>query len=205
MDFVCHPVSPTTVAPLEEETFHLQIYNGDHYALHLELEDTPSCMSDGMRRIAIATANVFVLVYSTSDLNSFCKAIRMCEEIINQRGKDDPPIVLVGNKTDISKQSGSTGNPIIPIDEVKAHIARLGIHVVEVSAKESLNITEVIYAILRLCDAMPDLFLLSRRRPEGWLSNVMNVVTCCFPQLIPQTAYPTLNRSRQCAKSAGIF
>ncbi len=95
--------SASMVAP-DEELYRMEIYCGEHCALHLELQDTASTVSNGMRRLAIATAHVFVLVYSISDRNSFKDAVNLGDQIIKQRGKEDAPILFVGNKADIDEE-----------------------------------------------------------------------------------------------------
>ena len=70
----------------DEEIYRMEIYCGEDCALHLELQDTDGTyVSHSARRLAIATAHVFVLVYSICDRKSFQDVIRLCDEIITKR------------------------------------------------------------------------------------------------------------------------
>ena len=176
--------SVSMIRSSEEEIYRMEIYCGEDCALHLELQDTDgSYVSHGARRLAIATAHVFVLVYSVCDLISFQEVIRLCEEIITQRGigNEDAPILLVGNKTDLGDNS-ENNKRVITLSEAIGRVATWGIRVVETSAKQASNMSEVIHEILRLCDASPDLFLQARRM-GGWRYNISYVLSCCFKKL----------------------
>ncbi|XP_072032840.1 ras-related protein Rap-2a-like [Amphiura filiformis] len=171
-------IGASAATSAEEELYRMEIYCGEHCALHLELQDTASTLiSHGMRRLAIATAHVFVLVYSVNDHNSFDDVLQLCEEIIKQRGSDDAPILLVGNKTDIHTDCRIT------ISEAKQRASVWGVRVVEISAKYGTNASDILHEILRLCDASCDLFLQARRR-GGWRHNIVYVVSCCFPRFL---------------------
>lgn len=58
-----------------------------------------------MRRLSIATAHAFLLVYSTLSLESFNTLKRCFEEIRQQRSDfQNIPIVVAGNKVDLATE-----------------------------------------------------------------------------------------------------
>lgn len=173
--------SVSVIRPSEEQIYRMEVYSGEDCALYLELQDTNgSYVSHGARRLAIATAHVFVLVYSICDLKSFQEVIRLCEEIIMQReiGNEEAPILLVGNKTDLDDKSANNKR-VITLSEANERVATWGIRAVEISAKQASNMSDVVHGILRLCDASPDLFFKARRM-GGWRHNISYVMSCCF-------------------------
>ena len=99
-----------------------------------------------------------------------------------QRGNEDAPILLVGNKIDLDDDHNKR---VITLSEANQRVLTWGIRVIEISAKQASNMSEVIHEILRLCDASPDLFLQARRM-EGWWYNISYVLSCCFPYVVPR-------------------
>ena len=70
----------------------------------LRIFDTAGTMSfPAMRKLTIRKADAFILVYAMDDADSFeeIKAIR--EEILNLKGEQSVPMVLIGNKSDLPK------------------------------------------------------------------------------------------------------
>ena len=83
------------------------LYNRDydlgHFTLKVDILDTAGDFQfPAMRRLSIAKAHAFLLVYSISQSQSF-ETVRQCVEEIKEQRQDyeDIPIVIVGNKMDL--------------------------------------------------------------------------------------------------------
>ena len=83
------------------------LYNRDYeigpITLKVDILDTAGDLQfPAMRRLSIATAHAFLLVYSISDQNSFQTVQNCIDEIRGQRPDfEELPIVLAGNKMDL--------------------------------------------------------------------------------------------------------
>ncbi|OWF43164.1 GTP-binding protein Rhes [Mizuhopecten yessoensis] len=102
----------------------------------------------GMRKLAIATSDAFILVYSVDNDASFEEVKLLREQIVNERGDTNVPIVIVGNKADVGEQTR------IMEQETAETIACVewGCGYVEASAKQNLNIPQIFAEMLRLSD-----------------------------------------------------
>ncbi|KAG8225514.1 hypothetical protein J437_LFUL005940 [Ladona fulva] len=76
---------------------------GEHPLLKVDLLDTAGDLQfPAMRRLCIATAHAFLIVYSVTDAESLDRAKGCLEEVREQRTDVlDIPIVLAGNKADV--------------------------------------------------------------------------------------------------------
>lgn len=83
------------------------LYNRDYdigpITLKVDILDTAGDYQfPAMRRLSIATAHAFLLVYSISEVQSFNTVQQCIEEIREQRPDfEDLPIVIAGNKMDL--------------------------------------------------------------------------------------------------------
>ncbi|CAG2106604.1 unnamed protein product, partial [Medioppia subpectinata] len=97
-----------------------------------------------MRKLAMSTGDAFVLVYAIDDMDSFDEVTRLKDEILAQRGPDIPPIVTVGNKSDLSEKR-----------VVKKELAETVINIdwemgfVECSAKSNDNVIWILRELVR--------------------------------------------------------
>lgn len=90
-----------TVEELHEGCFDI---NGALTVLEI-LDTSGSYEFPAMRRLAIATGDAFVLVYSVDDEDSFAHVNALRKQILEQRGGSNrAPIVVVCNKTDLAPE-----------------------------------------------------------------------------------------------------
>merc|ERR1712223_1483971 len=103
-----------------------------------------------MRRLSISSGHAFLLVYSIDDPNSLLLAQMRIEEIRQQR-KDfkEVPIVLVGNKVDLGSEAREVHIEDV-VDWVDGEYSANKINVLECSALDTYNVTQVFRAFLVL-------------------------------------------------------
>jgi len=100
-----------------------------------------------MRRLSIASAQAFLLVYSVSDPLSFVTIKHRFEEIKEQRADfQDIPIVVVGNKQDVVREI----EPGDVQDWAQNFLPQERTHVLECSAVDNHNIREIFKSFLKL-------------------------------------------------------
>lgn len=128
------------------EEFHRGEYTVDGRELILDILDTAGAHSfPAMRRLAISTSDAFVLVYSIDDESSFQGVKDLRDIILAERGDKRVPIVVVGNKSDISMEKRAimkeTAESIVCFDWGNGYV--------EASAKDSINVVGIFKEILR--------------------------------------------------------
>ncbi|PIC16359.1 hypothetical protein B9Z55_022994 [Caenorhabditis nigoni] len=127
------------------EDLHSREFRIQGIPLPLDILDTNFNFPD-MRRLSIASASAFLLVFSVDDVTSFKEMSDLWQEICTRRSDlNELPIVVVGNKCDVE-------NKKIFEDTAKAFTSRLSsdVRYVEVSAKDNIRITEVFRTLLEL-------------------------------------------------------
>ncbi|EDW46676.1 GTP-binding protein Di-Ras2 [Drosophila sechellia] len=136
------------------------LYNREYdlggVTLKVDILDTSGDMQfPAMRRLSIATAHAFMLVYAATSAPSF-QCVKQCfEEIREQRGDfQDIPIVIAGNKSDLA-----TTHREVKLEEVTdwvfCELPRLRAKVLECSAKEDSNVTDLFKSLLSLSRFLP--------------------------------------------------
>ncbi|XP_048760675.1 ras-related protein Rap-2a-like [Ostrea edulis] len=128
------------------EEFHRGEYTVDGRELILDILDTAGAHSfPAMRRLAISTSDAFVLVYSIDDESSFQGVKYLRDIILAERKGENAPIVVVGNKSDISEEKRAimreTAESIVCFDWGNGYI--------EASAKANVNVVGIFKEILR--------------------------------------------------------
>eukprot|EP00105_Crassostrea_gigas_P037474 XP_019921622.1 PREDICTED: ras-related protein Rap-1b [Crassostrea gigas] len=128
------------------EEFHRGEYTVDGRELILDILDTAGAHSfPAMRRLAISTSDAFVLVYSIDDESSFQGVKDLRDIILAERTDKRVPIVVVGNKSDISMEKRAimkeTAESIVCFDWENGYV--------EASAKDSINVAGIFKEILR--------------------------------------------------------
>ncbi|XP_077996738.1 ras-related protein Rap-2b-like [Glandiceps talaboti] len=84
------------------EEMHAQDFNISGHRLHLEVLDTSGSFSfPAMQKIYIETGDVFVLVYSVTNKDSFEEIVRLRNLILDGDKKNESTIIVVGNKSDL--------------------------------------------------------------------------------------------------------
>uniref|UniRef100_A0A0K0DN87 Ras family protein n=1 Tax=Angiostrongylus cantonensis TaxID=6313 RepID=A0A0K0DN87_ANGCA len=113
--------------------------------LLLDILDTNFNFPD-MRKVSIASANAFLLVFAVDDVPSFKEMSDIWQEICARRPDlATLPVVVVGNKCDLPSKK-------IFEDTAKAFTSRLSgdVRYLEVSAKTNLRVTEIFRTLLEL-------------------------------------------------------
>ncbi|KAL0117984.1 hypothetical protein PUN28_008987 [Cardiocondyla obscurior] len=124
--------------------------------LKVDLLDTAGDLQfPAMRRLSIATAHAFLLVYATSSLPSF-ECVKRCFEEVREQRLDfqEVPIVVAGNKLDLAPARRE-----VPIEDVSewlfCELPKLRAKVMECSAKDDYNIKEVFRCFVTLSRIVP--------------------------------------------------
>jgi len=87
------------------EELHRHVMKFDNVSVEIDILDTSgSFQFPAMRKLAIATGDAFLLVYSVSDAKSFETVKELREEIKEQKAKGKYSIVVVANKTDLDEE-----------------------------------------------------------------------------------------------------
>ncbi|KAK3793095.1 hypothetical protein RRG08_038600 [Elysia crispata] len=146
------------------EELHRGEYNMNGAHLTLDILDTSGSHSfPAMRKLAIDNGDAFVLVYSVEDENTFQEVTTLREQILEERGESDVPIVIVANKTDV----GGTCRTILPETAESLVCLDWGNGYVEASAKENINIVGIFKEILRQSKVRYELSPAVRRRRQS--------------------------------------
>ncbi|KAH0553814.1 GTP-binding protein Di-Ras2 [Cotesia glomerata] len=108
-----------------------------------------------MRRLSIATAHAFLLVYAATSSPSFDCVKMVFEEVREQRPDyQEVPIVVAGNKLDLASVRRE-----VPIEDVSewlfCDLPKLRAKVMECSAKDDYNIKELFRCFVTLSKIIP--------------------------------------------------
>lgn len=150
------------------EEFHRGEYTVDGRELILDILDTAGAHSfPAMRRLAISTSDAFVLVYSIDDESSFQGVKDLRDIILAERGDKRVPIVVVGNKSDISMEKRAimkeTAESIVCFDWGNGYI--------EASAKDNINVVGIFKEILRQAHVELSITPIPKRKRFGSTSS----------------------------------
>lgn len=135
-----HETCPSLYKPTVEELYRQHYYQEDGSSFALDILDTSGGYAlPGMRRLGIAMSDAFVLVYAVNDRASFEEVERLRQQIVDQRKDEWTPIVVVGNKCDLSEERSVVERVIIDcsvtIDWNNGYV--------ETSAKDNVNICKI--------------------------------------------------------------
>ncbi|XP_016128972.1 GTP-binding protein Rhes [Sinocyclocheilus grahami] len=129
------------------EDFHSKLYHirGERYQLDI-LDASKERDFPAKRRLSILTGDIFLLVFSVTDRESFTEICSLREEIFTAKSKltkskenRQLPIIICGNKTDLNTSRGAQHSDICQ-DSV----------LFEVSAKDCTNLEEMFEALALL-------------------------------------------------------
>ncbi|KAJ6642194.1 GTP-binding protein Di-Ras2 [Pseudolycoriella hygida] len=136
------------------------LYNREYdiggVTLKVDILDTSGDMQfPAMRRLSLATANAFLICYATTSAPSFISVKQCFEEIREQRADfQDIPIVIAGSKLDLASTHRE-----VRIEDVSewvfCELPKLRAKVLECSAKENHNVTELFQTLLSLSRILP--------------------------------------------------
>ncbi|MFH4976966.1 hypothetical protein AB6A40_003675 [Gnathostoma spinigerum] len=129
------------------EDLHSRVFRIHGTPLHLDILDTSFNFPD-MRKVAISSANAFLLVFAVDDVQSFKEMSDIWSEIGERRSDiRQVPSVVVGNKSDLNDKKifDATAN---------SWTSRLNANVryIEASAKNRSNIVSIFKTLLDLSD-----------------------------------------------------
>ncbi|KAL7645688.1 UNVERIFIED_CONTAM: hypothetical protein RMT77_002565 [Armadillidium vulgare] len=144
------PVYRPTVEDCYNHT--LQLPSGLYHALEI-LDTAGSHCFPAMRELSIRCGRAFVVVFAVNNEQSFHEAKNICSIIQKTKGTENVPIVLVGNKIDLSTQRNVTWQEAN--DYVTCYLQN-GSYL-ETSAKYNLYINDVFSELLILAFGMPKL------------------------------------------------
>ncbi|XP_049306912.1 GTP-binding protein Di-Ras2-like [Bactrocera dorsalis] len=138
-----------------EDLFNRE-YDLGGITLKVDILDTSGDMQfPAMRRLSIATAHAFMLVYASTSASSF-RCVKQCFEEIREQRTDyqDIPIVIAGNKSDLANTHREVRLEEVT-DWVYCELPRLRAKVLECSAKEDQNVTDLFKTLLSLSRFLP--------------------------------------------------
>lgn len=101
-----------------------------------------------MKELNIRAGNAFILVFDLTKEDTFKSIMNMRKNIIEIKGSENIPIVLVGNKKDLVDES--FGNFNLSKKASKLAIEEFNCVYVETSAKNNLNINEIFNSVVDL-------------------------------------------------------
>ena len=113
----------------------------DGHVVVLDLSDYPSFEEfTAMRDHLIISSEIFIIVYSVIDLESFQKVQEFLEMIYLIKERGDLSIMIVGTKTDLVEESGRAVEKEEAEDYAKLHD---GVMYMETSSKSGENVHEI--------------------------------------------------------------
>ncbi|GFU01039.1 GTP-binding protein Di-Ras2 [Nephila pilipes] len=133
------------------EDLYCREFDLESMTLKVDILDTAGDFQfPAMRRLSIATAHAFLLVYSVDSAESF-RIIKDCFQEIRDQKSDfqEVPIVVVGNKSDLPDEK-----KVVPKEDAAewlfCELPRLRAKILECSAKDNTNIKDIFRAFLQL-------------------------------------------------------
>ncbi|XP_039957113.1 GTP-binding protein Di-Ras2-like isoform X2 [Bactrocera tryoni] len=138
-----------------EDLFNRE-YDLGGVTLKVDILDTSGDVQfPAMRRLSIATAHAFILVYASTSASSF-QCVKQCFQEIREQRTDyqDIPIVIAGNKSDLANTHREVRLEEVT-DWVYCELPRLRAKVLECSAKEDQNVTDLFKTLLSLSRFLP--------------------------------------------------
>ncbi|XP_013921200.1 PREDICTED: ras-related protein R-Ras [Thamnophis sirtalis] len=126
------------------EDSYTKVCNIDGISTRLDILDTAGQEEFGaMREQYMRTGEGFLLVYAVNDRGSFNEIHKFHTQILRVKDRDEFPMVLVGNKTDLDHYRQVT-------EEEARYFARENrIPYMEASAKVRFNVDESFYELVR--------------------------------------------------------
>ncbi|CAH0546521.1 unnamed protein product [Brassicogethes aeneus] len=138
------------------EDLYNREYDVGHTTLKVDILDTSGDMQfPAMRKLCIATAHAFLLVYAVTSAPSF-ESIKQCFEEIKEQRADfqEIPIVFAGNKLDLTSTHREISKEDVS-EWVHCELPKLRVKLFECSAKDDINIKEIFRSYLTLAKIYP--------------------------------------------------
>ncbi|CAL8129941.1 unnamed protein product [Orchesella dallaii] len=133
------------------EDLYSKEYDFGRITLKVDILDTAGDLQfPAMRRLSIATAHAFLLVYAIDDVSSF-ETVKGCFQEIREQRADfqEVPIVVAGNKMDVELTSVEVEFDDVS-DWLSIHLPMLKTKIMECSAKKDGNVREVFRSFIHL-------------------------------------------------------
>jgi GTPase KRas protein len=129
--------------PTIEDSYRKQVQVDDETCL-LDVLDTAGCEEySAMRDQYIRTGQGFLCVYAINFRASFERIDTYLEQILRVKGKEQVPMVFVGNKCDLDSQRQVSTN------EAREYAVKHGSPFFESSAKARFNVEESFFELVR--------------------------------------------------------
>ncbi len=116
--------------------------NGEEHEVEI-IDTSGSYCFPAMRDLYISKADLIILVYSLSDIDSFKEVENLYDQIIKMRGHGNVQISVIGNKVDLQTESQQnwqkTVDCIVSLDWEATYL--------ETSAKNNVNVAQIIRKI----------------------------------------------------------
>lgn len=149
-----------TVEDLYEKPIHLR--RGVSAMLQV-LDTAGSYQFPAMKRLTLQYGEAFILVYSVKDPASLDEALKLQQEIYEAKGTEDVPMVLVGNKCDLTS---GTDKRIVSHAVASTLSRGKNCILAETSAKYDLNVSGVFTALMAQI-ALANISVVSSRKSKG--------------------------------------
>jgi len=134
----------TDYDPTIEDSYTKQCVIDDKVA-KLDILDTAGQEEfSAMREQYMRSGEGFLLVFSLTDRSSFGEIYKFHKQILRVKDRDEFPIILVGNKSDLVQQR------VIDSEESQGLARQLKIPYIECSAKGRMNIDQSFHELVRL-------------------------------------------------------
>lgn len=129
--------------PTIEDSYRKQCVIDDRVA-HLDILDTAGQEEfSAMREQYMRTGEGFLLVFSVTDKSSFDEIPRFHTQILRVKDKDEFPMILVGNKSDLENERN------VSTAEAQELGRKLKIPYLESSAKNRINVDASFHDLVR--------------------------------------------------------
>lgn len=151
--------------PTIEDSYRKQV-EVDGQQCMLEILDTAGTEQfTAMRDLYMKNGQGFVLVYSITAQSTFNDLQDLREQILRVKDKDDVPMVLVGNKTDLEAER-------VVGKEQGSNLARhFNCAFMETSAKAKIHVNDVFYDLVRQ---------INKKSPKSDTKPIKRPKPCCI-------------------------
>eukprot|EP00128_Syssomonas_multiformis_P001709 Colp12_sorted_trinity150504_noHs@22062 len=130
--------------PTIEDSYRKQCVIDDETALLDVLDTAGQEEYSAMREQYMRTGEGFLCVYSITSRQSFDEIQTFHQQILRVKDKDEFPVILVGNKSDLENDRQ------VSTQEGKDLAKQLKVSFLETSAKQRLNVDKVFHDLVRL-------------------------------------------------------
>jgi len=150
--------------PTIEDSYRKQCVIDDRVA-HLDILDTAGQEEfSAMREQYMRTGEGFLLVFSVTDRSSFDEIPKFYRQILRVKDKDEFPMILVGNKSDLDHE-----RTVAPSEVKDLAQQQLKIPYLEASAKQRINVDAAFHDLVRAIrryNEIPDTPMKSKKKKK---------------------------------------